>query len=617
MISLLDLEGPVALHAAPDSLPERKGKSAQIMQLDMSKSVVDELLDCIRSGKAPQVLFGRTPTLKLDGKKYTLDATKERFRHEVYETTEEHAGKWEYRGVLSHGLAVHESDDSHSGVDTALEALKQNMADYERDRAAKATTLAELPLKSKAYSRSRNGLLKAPSNRSIPPSPSLLGQSPSHLTAPTSAPKQDTKQQAIMNSYREPMMHCLAIKALTLKDLMRKLAINTEPGQQKLVQKVLEPLAQYNEQNKTYRLKDKYHKELKPWSFGYDDVDRQTVINNAVNAFDRMRITKTDALWQKLLPKEERGKGKTLSKLDFSGAPVLKQPPAAKGTVALDKKTGLPKKAAPKKAEKDEKSRTPREKGDDSSTDVPKKKKEPKAVTGSSTPSVKASKNAAKASTSSNSHRAVLGTVSKPKTSSPLSSPPMNNSDIEAGSNSAKSSTKRKAESTSERLQPSTKKSKLDVASTTSPTKKIPASSSTTPVSLKRKADPTPDAPFLKSRKLNGVHAPSRPHSSSTSSSDAPLRQIRPAATATSLKSTPGVSSNSSSSGEDAVPLSSRQTLELAQKFKAYHAKYAKLYHELAGRATAPKAEERQQLEKMHKHLEAMKTEIWAGKLRG
>jgi len=54
----------VALLGAPDASladPQAKTKCVQAMQLNLTSDVVEELLDCIRSGKRPQVLFGSTP----------------------------------------------------------------------------------------------------------------------------------------------------------------------------------------------------------------------------------------------------------------------------------------------------------------------------------------------------------------------------------------------------------------------------------------------------------------------------------------------------------------------------------------------------------------------------
>lgn len=52
------------LEGAPDAsigTQEAKASAVQVMHLEMSNEVLDDLLECIRKGKAPQVLFGKTP----------------------------------------------------------------------------------------------------------------------------------------------------------------------------------------------------------------------------------------------------------------------------------------------------------------------------------------------------------------------------------------------------------------------------------------------------------------------------------------------------------------------------------------------------------------------------
>jgi RNA polymerase II elongation factor ELL len=56
--------GGIALHGAPDSdLGSKDAQHApvQAMQLEMTQDMVDELLESVRSGKPPQLFFGRTP----------------------------------------------------------------------------------------------------------------------------------------------------------------------------------------------------------------------------------------------------------------------------------------------------------------------------------------------------------------------------------------------------------------------------------------------------------------------------------------------------------------------------------------------------------------------------
>lgn len=56
--------GGIALHGAPDvdiGSKDAKHTPTQAMQLEMSQDIVDELLESVRSGKPPQIFFGRTP----------------------------------------------------------------------------------------------------------------------------------------------------------------------------------------------------------------------------------------------------------------------------------------------------------------------------------------------------------------------------------------------------------------------------------------------------------------------------------------------------------------------------------------------------------------------------
>jgi RNA polymerase II elongation factor ELL len=64
-----------------------------------------------------------------------------------------------------------------------------------------------------------------------------------------------------------------------------------------------------------WQLTDKSFRDLNPFSFPYSTSnEREQAIEGAIKAFDRLRLTKEDKLWQILLPREERGQGKCLSR---------------------------------------------------------------------------------------------------------------------------------------------------------------------------------------------------------------------------------------------------------------------------------------------------------------
>lgn len=68
MAATLLPSGGIALYGAPDNdigSKDAKNTPLQAMQLDMSQEIVDELLESLRSGKPPQLFFGRTPVCPL------------------------------------------------------------------------------------------------------------------------------------------------------------------------------------------------------------------------------------------------------------------------------------------------------------------------------------------------------------------------------------------------------------------------------------------------------------------------------------------------------------------------------------------------------------------------
>jgi len=68
MAATLLASGGIALLGAPDTdIGSRVAKPTpiQAMQVDMAQDIVDELLESVRNGKPPQIVFGRTPVRSL------------------------------------------------------------------------------------------------------------------------------------------------------------------------------------------------------------------------------------------------------------------------------------------------------------------------------------------------------------------------------------------------------------------------------------------------------------------------------------------------------------------------------------------------------------------------
>jgi hypothetical protein len=59
----------IELSGAPDDFidtPEAKSSAVQVMHIDLTQAVLDDLLQCTRDGKPPHILFGRNPVRTRD-----------------------------------------------------------------------------------------------------------------------------------------------------------------------------------------------------------------------------------------------------------------------------------------------------------------------------------------------------------------------------------------------------------------------------------------------------------------------------------------------------------------------------------------------------------------------
>lgn len=126
------------------------------------------------------------------------------------------------------------------------------------------------------------------------------------------------------DAFKTSLLHLLAVRPVSKKFIMKTL---------KCTEAALEPLLhkygrEYRLDRDKYDISDRGCKELDVWKFKYKDgADRRAAIERAVSAYDRLRLSREEKLWQMLLPREERGKGKILSKLTLHhGAESHKTP---------------------------------------------------------------------------------------------------------------------------------------------------------------------------------------------------------------------------------------------------------------------------------------------------
>ena len=157
----------------------------------------------------------------------------------------------------------------------------------------------------------------------MPASPALGAIRPAQpiTNPPTSAPTvQDEKSQKLQ-ALKVPLLHLVAIRPMSLKFLAQKISCSQDECKQ-----VLEKIGKPARLDPTkWDLVDRAFKELDVWKFDYEsDNDRELAIEHTISAYDRLRLSREDKLWQMLLPRDERGKGKILSKLHLHEGPIQK-----------------------------------------------------------------------------------------------------------------------------------------------------------------------------------------------------------------------------------------------------------------------------------------------------
>ena len=122
-----------------------------------------------------------------------------------------------------------------------------------------------------------------------------------------------------MKALRTPLIHFLAARPASITLLVKHLGCK----QDELLEVLNRVGKEFRLSPDKWTLNDKAFKELDVWNFDYPNHDdRQLAINCAISAFDRMRISTKEAVWDMLLPKNERGKGKVLSNLDLHKGPI-------------------------------------------------------------------------------------------------------------------------------------------------------------------------------------------------------------------------------------------------------------------------------------------------------
>ncbi|KAI4648342.1 hypothetical protein J4E93_004754 [Alternaria ventricosa] len=345
--------GGIALVGAPDSdagLKDDRRPPVQAMQVDITQDIVDELLASVRSGKSPQIIFGRTPQLKYGDKTHMLQSSSELHRYELYKSSGTGSpDSLEFAGMINHSLMVHKAEDVTAGVDSALEQLRSNMAAISEFKEANKTIVGDAaPGRTPAHRRFPSTGFKASHLApSMLGSPSLsASSSPMHKRAPTSQPS--NSHDVIVSALRVPIIHLLAREPATEASLAATCRTSLAN-----IRDVLPKIAKRSTADADkWQLTDKSFREVNPFKFPYQsDEDRQQAIDAAIKSFDRQRLAKDDKLWQILLPRDQRGQGICLSRSTVKAPEAKPKASTPMHKISdLTKKKTVTKKAADKPA---------------------------------------------------------------------------------------------------------------------------------------------------------------------------------------------------------------------------------------------------------------------------
>ena len=169
--------------------------------------------------------------------------------------------------------------------------------------------------------KSNNATFLNDTTRSMPSSPSISAARIPHTqkSTPTSVPGLPNGRMSKSQALRQPLVHLLAARPASQKLLVRHLNCKDEDIEE-VLHKIGKP---FRLDQSKWDLQDKAFKELDVWDFNYpNQEDRELAIGRAISAFDRMRLSTQEKLWDMLIPKEERGKGKILSHLNLHKGPI-------------------------------------------------------------------------------------------------------------------------------------------------------------------------------------------------------------------------------------------------------------------------------------------------------
>ncbi|KAL7817678.1 hypothetical protein V8C44DRAFT_321454 [Trichoderma aethiopicum] len=307
----------------------------QAFHVQLDKSTLESIIQSSRSGEDVRLSLGSAPSIQYGSKTHRIAPPNDSADYDLYLTrpfeSTRHAERIPYTSNVfaKPGRPSHKA--STSRLDSDFETLQNGLAAHEAAR--ERARIAKVPeAKASAKSRAKPISDYGSKTASLPTSPSLHD-----ITSPSLNPTLTASQQAMERAkeQRVILVHELAAKDRSTEYLKKKWE-----GNEHDFRPTLEKVAEHNAASDTWTMRKTYWKELDVWSYNYhSQEERQTAIDNAIRQYDKQRLSSSEAVWQKLLPKEERGKGKCLSRLQASiamGAPKIKVQKADDGSASDD-----------------------------------------------------------------------------------------------------------------------------------------------------------------------------------------------------------------------------------------------------------------------------------------
>ncbi|KAJ6261731.1 hypothetical protein Dda_2529 [Drechslerella dactyloides] len=306
----------------PDEKPN--ARAAYPASFAMKINLTERFLEELSSGKQTSIQLntgkgsGRM-TLQVGSNQFEYMHTTELFHNELYRQSEDDSDTVVPLGLLKDKLELLEVVEKKS-VDADLLALKQQMEALQKQKDKKSVQLVSNPSKLGPELSGRRGLIAA-KKAGILTTPSMktkvnkrtkfsssMPTSPALTAATSPAGKDVTSAPSKPKSFRNdalflPLIHLLALGP----EREQALAMKTHTDLDRCSSLVIQ--VANRDVSGRWKLFDEMYKELDVWKFKYPKREmREQAIENAEDAFDRLKLPEEAPQWEMLRKPEDRGK---------------------------------------------------------------------------------------------------------------------------------------------------------------------------------------------------------------------------------------------------------------------------------------------------------------------